>query len=148
MAVARKRPQATAPDPGAAGIPPVAPAHDSPERRGSGLLRVPFVRRCALRFNDGREAEAFLVNINILGAYVAHADLPHLGEAVCCRFAVPGNETQIELHGVVAWVNPRQPHPVHSLPPGFGLRFREVPPDSRRRIEQVIEDYDARHPRR
>ena len=39
-------------------------------RRSSGLLRVPFVRRCALAFADGRQGGALIVNINTVGAYV------------------------------------------------------------------------------
>ena len=42
------------------------------ERRSSGLIRVPFVRVCHLDFEGEAEPRrAFIVNINILGAYVA-----------------------------------------------------------------------------
>ena len=116
------------------------------DRRAQGLLRVPFIRRCALVFGDGTAASAFLVNINVLGAYVAKDDLPPLGQEVSCRFGVPGNEREIALDAVVAWVNPRQQHPVHSLPPGFGLKFRRLSEHDRRRIEQLIEEYVAQHP--
>jgi hypothetical protein len=33
---------------------------------------------------------------------------------------------------------------VHSLPPGFGLRFDEVAPEVRARLEAVIADYLSR----
>ncbi len=148
MAGVQKRRAVLAPTAGS-----VAPANPwnsgSVERRVNGLLRVPFVQRCVLDFDDGsRDDEAFLVNINVLGAYVARDQLPDLGQGVCCRFAVPGNERPLDLIGVVAWINARQQHPVHSLPPGFGLKFKDLTVEQRHRIEQVIEDYVARQPPR
>ena len=90
--------------------------------------RVPFVRRCALRFVDGRQGSALLVNINTVGAYVAHDDLgppvavpeaaPKVGDVVRCRFGLPDREDELDLQAVVSWINERQAHPVHSLPPG------------------------------
>jgi hypothetical protein len=115
---------------------------------------VPFVRRCALRFADGREGSALLVNINTVGAYIAHDDLgpaaaeseiaPRVGDVVSCRFGLPDREGVVDLKAVVTWVNERQAHPVHSLPPGFGLIFREVPPDAHAAIEAVMSDTSRR----
>jgi Tfp pilus assembly protein PilZ len=152
MIFAQKRRAAAAAAAAAVAGGAISPALKAPstfERRVNGLLRVPFVHRCALEFDDGRrDDEAFLVNINVLGAYVARDLLPRLGQEVSCCFAVPGNEQRVTLAGVVAWLNPRQQHPVHSLPPGFGLKFRDISGLERRRIEQVIEDYLDRQPRR
>ena len=116
------------------------------ERRSTGLLRVPFIVRCALQFDGAPLGHAFLVNINILGSYVARDDLPHLGEHVAVRFRIPETEREVELDGVVAWLNPRQQHPVHSLPPGFGVSFRELSDSNLSAIEGVVEEYIARHP--
>jgi Tfp pilus assembly protein PilZ len=115
------------------------------QRRSSGLLRVPFVRRCQLEFDDGRTATAFVVNLNVLGAYVASDDMPSMGEGVICRFSTPDNEIDVRADGVVAWVNPHQSHPVHSLPPGFGIRFERLTPRDRGRIESVVRGYVGRH---
>ena len=60
--------------------------------------------------------------------------------------SAPGQDEGGELEGVVAWLNPRQQHPVHSLPPGFGISFRELSDGNRRAIEGVVEEYIARHP--
>ena len=109
-------------------------------------MRVPFIVRCALQFDGAPLGHAYLVNINILGSYVARDDLPHLGARVTLRFRIPETEREVELEGVVAWVNPRQQHPVHSLPPGFGVSFRELTEGNRRSIEGVVEEYIARHP--
>ncbi|HET9316551.1 MAG TPA: PilZ domain-containing protein [Vicinamibacteria bacterium] len=124
--------------------PPVPP----PERRLQG--RVPFVRRCVLSFGDGRTGQALIVNINMVGAYVAHDDLagagaapvppPRVGELVTCRFGLPDRADEVELQALVTWVNARQSHPVHSLPPGFGLTFRRLSPRAHAAIEQVMSD--------
>lgn len=115
------------------------------ERRSTGLLRVPFIRRCSLHFAGGPEGHAFLVNLNVLGTYIARDNMPHLGEPVIVRFRTPDTERELTVEGVVAWLNPRQQHPVHSLPPGFGVSFRELNDENRRVIEGVVEDYVARH---
>jgi Tfp pilus assembly protein PilZ len=114
------------------------------QRRSSGLLRIPFVRRCTLTFEGGQTASAFLVNINVLGAYVAFEEQPMLGEAVECRFMIPGNEIEIVAGGVVAWLNPKQSHPVHSLPPGFGVRFEGLSERDLGRIGDMVRSYVAR----
>jgi len=101
------------------------------------------VRRCQVDFG-GESAAAFIVNINVLGAYLAHDVMPPLGREVVCRFQVPGREGKVETRGVVAWTNPSQEHPVHSLPPGFGVAFRELSEEARSRIEEVVFDYLAR----
>jgi Tfp pilus assembly protein PilZ len=124
----------------------LALSEEHPSARKAVLLRVPFVRRCALAFDDGTSATAFLVNINALGVYVAHDVMPKLGQGVRLRFSLPDSERELSLDASVAWLNPRQQHPVHSLPPGFGLKFRDVPAEDIGRIERVITDYAASHP--
>jgi Tfp pilus assembly protein PilZ len=120
-----------------------APKSDN-KRRAGGAIRVPFVKRCHLDYPEGETDSGFIVNINALGAYVAHDVMPALGRVVNFRFTVPGSERELVLDGVVAWTNPQQEHPVHSLPPGFGVAFRNVSDDARTRIEQIVFDYLAR----
>jgi hypothetical protein len=127
--------------------------------------RVPFVRRCRLEFKDGRIGTAFLVNINENGAYVARddlrtggagragapapgSDLPRLHEAVRCIFQLPGRDRDVVVEAVVSWVNPRQQHPVHGLPPGFGLSFQALSKPDRAAIAWLVADYLERHPAR
>src|SRR5262245_56034005 len=115
------------------------------ERRSTGLMRVPFIRRCSLLFAAAAPGDAFLVNLNVLGTYIQRDDMPHLGEQVTLRFKTPDTERELVIDGVVAWLNPRQQHPVHSLPPGFGVSFRSLSDENRRAIEGVVSDYVARH---
>ncbi len=114
-------------------------------RRSSGLLRIPFVHRCALDFEGGRSAEAFLVNVNVHGAYIASDEMPNMGEGVVCRFTTPDNALEIVAGGIVAWLNPHQSHPVHSLPPGFGVRFERLTGHDRGRIEGIVRTYIQHH---
>jgi hypothetical protein len=116
------------------------------ERRSTAMLRVPFVRRCALEFDAGRKVSAFIVNINILGAYVAWDERTTVGEGLSVRFGSSGTAIEITSRAIVAWVNPKQQHLVHSLPPGFGVKFVELSPEAARRIEWIVQDYVARHP--
>lgn len=121
-------------------------------------VRVPFVRRCRLEYEDGRTGTAFLVNINESGAYVARDDLrpaagapealPEVGAGVRCVFHLPGREREVAVWATVTWVNPRQQHPVHGLPPGFGLGFRAVAEADRDAIATLVDEYLARHPAR
>lgn len=55
-------------------------------------------------------------------------------------------ERDLVLQAVVTWVNPRQQHPVHSLPPGFGVKFPSLEAADRRRIESIVDEYVARNP--
>jgi Tfp pilus assembly protein PilZ len=114
------------------------------KRRAGGAIRVPFVRRCRIDNTGGQSDSAFIVNINVLGAYVANEVMPALGRTLVFRFNVPGSEREAVVDGVVAWTNPQQEHPVHSLPPGFGVAFRSLSDDVRGRIEQIVFDYLAR----
>ena len=116
------------------------------ERRTNGFLRVPFIRRCAVAFDDGTSSSSFTVNINVLGAYVARDQMPLLNQAVTITLATPGKDVQLVLRGVVTWLNPRQQHPVHSLPPGFGVKFDTLSTEDRRCIEGVVEEYARRNP--
>jgi Tfp pilus assembly protein PilZ len=120
-----------------------APTSDE-KRRAGGAIRVPFVRRCQIDYTGGQSDSAFIVNLNVLGAYVAHEVMPALGRKLVFRFHVPGSEREVVTDGVVAWTNPQQEHPVHSLPPGFGVAFRALSDDARSRIEQIVFDYLAR----
>jgi Tfp pilus assembly protein PilZ len=114
------------------------------DRRASGLLRVPFVRACLLALDGSSPGDAFIVNINILGAYLASDEMPSLGAGLAIRFQTADNDQEIDLRGEVSWINPRQQHPVHSLPPGFGVKFVSVPESARDRIESIVRAYTER----
>lgn len=125
------------------------------DRRTPDPPRVPFVRRCWLELPGGRVVSAFTVNMSAVGAYLTRDDfapvdpaapppadeLPKVGEKVVCRFQLPDRRDEVTAHGTVTWLNSRQQHPVHSLPPGFGVRFEAVSAADRERIEQMVREY-------
>ena len=114
------------------------------DRRARGAtLRVPFVARCTLRFPDGRRDSGLTVNVNELGAYIAAETLPHVGESLGCRFALPSNPGEVRATGRVAWINPRSPRLAGALPAGFGLQFDPVSEAERRALEGVVRAYLA-----
>ncbi len=107
-------------------------------------IRVPFVRACSILPGEGDSFRAFTANLSVLGAYIASDDSVRVNQTLRMRFTVPGNVIESEIVGVVAWVNPKQQHKVHSLPAGFGVRFLGLDVDSRRRIEVVVKEYVGR----
>ena len=124
------------------------------------IPRVPFVRPCAVLLDDGLQARACLVNLSVLGAYVSSADpfstaanlaplppdLPRLGQHVRVTFNLQESGPPVALDGRVSWLNPSQQHPVHSLPPGFGLQFQPLPDAVRAAVEQAVNAWLDAHP--
>jgi hypothetical protein len=122
--------------------------------------RVPLVRRCRLEFDDGRTLSAFLVNVSLCGAYVARddlsgraaggrpgeaeADMPRLEQTARCYFTLPGREGELVATVAVSWINLRQQHPVHGLPPGYGLRILGMSPADGASLAALIAEHAAR----
>ena len=112
------------------------------ERRAlPSAARFAFVRRCAARVGAGEWHEAMVLNLGSTGAYIAAAAIPAPGELVAFRFCLPGSTREIELGGPVAWVNRTQRHPIHSLPPGFGVSFRGLSEDVRLTLADVVASF-------
>jgi Tfp pilus assembly protein PilZ len=117
----------------------------APEPVRRSPFRVPFVRKCIIAFSDGKSREVFIANINEYGAYLADQEMPQPGQGITLRFRLPGNESEVVATGAVAWVNPMQQHPVHSLPPGYGLQFDPVREPLLSFVLGVVSEYLARH---
>jgi hypothetical protein len=79
-----------------------------------------------------------LVNLSLSGAYVAAEIALAAGEIVDIRFLFPGSTREVEIQGRVVWINREQTHPVHSLPPGFGLSFENLREDSRAILTRAL----------
>ena len=62
------------------------------------------------------------------------------------NFRVPRNDRVLRMRGVVAWLNPNQSHPVHSLPPGFGFCFIQPTPEDMKLVISAIQDYCRSNP--
>jgi PilZ domain len=112
-----------------------------------GQLRIPFVRRAALRRGDATE-EAFLIDIGLTGAFVERAEPLVNDEKVEIRFAWPGSERPFVAGCRVAWWHPQgAPLSSKSLPSGAGLEFVEVSEADRDRLRSLLLDYCRQHPR-
>lgn len=132
----------------------MTPASRKGLSRGSGntatpyvprSLRIPFIRRCCI-FRSRVEHDGLMLDLSLKGAYVATELLPSKDESLRVSFHVPGNERLLSVGAVVAWVNPHQAHPVHSLPPGFGLYFLDLSPENTNIITRAIQDYCRSNP--
>jgi Tfp pilus assembly protein PilZ len=108
------------------------------DRRAAGLLRVPLACACRLTLEGAAPTAAALVNINVLGAYLASDERPALGHGLQFSFRAPDGDGDVEIHGAVTWVNPPQQHPFHSLPPGFGVKFTTLADEDRQRVEAIV----------
>jgi PilZ domain-containing protein len=114
------------------------------DRRASRLLRVPFVHACSIALDGQTPGPGYIVNINDAGAYLASDVVPTLGHGLVCRFGLPGLAQDLEIRCEVCWVNPRQPHPVDGVPPGFGVKFVGLSTDHREAIESIVRAYTER----
>jgi len=119
---------------------------EGPERRSP--FRVPFVRRCRIEFSDGAVRSVFIANINEFGAYIADDEMPLLGQGVRILVSIPGSEAEVEVLGAVAWINPMQQHPVHSLPPGYGVKFDPLREPALGHIVDAVRAWLRRNPSR
>ncbi len=108
-------------------------------------FRVPFVRKGQITFSDGRSRRVFIANINEYGAFMADDDMPEVGQGIALRFLLPGSETEVEATGAVAWLNPKQQHPVHSLPAGYGVQFDPLKDPLLTFVLGVVEEFLERH---
>ena len=108
-------------------------------------LRIPFVRRCRV-LTTGCDNEAMLLDLSLRGIYVATHQLPIVGDELEVVFRVPGNERELKILSVVAWVQSHQTHPVHGLPVGFGARFKKLVVEDVRVIARAIQSYCQSNP--
>jgi hypothetical protein len=114
-------------------------------RHPPATLRIPFVRRCTISGTNG-ESHAMLLDLSLRGVYVATPDLRATGDKVKVRFQVPGNVRELEIPGLVAWVQKEKTHPVHGLPQGYGIRFTVLGLEESRLIATAIHAYCESNP--
>jgi len=108
-------------------------------------LRVPFVRRCTLTVG-GQDYPSLLIDLSVAGVYVQTKASIGEGDEAVLEFRVPGNDRLLQIETVVVYVNRDQKHPVHSLPPGAGLRFRSLSVEDSKLIVGAILTYCRSNP--
>ncbi len=87
-----------------------------------------------------------LLDLSLRGVYIASQELPRVGDELEITFRVPGNERVLAIASVVAWVQADQTHPVHGLPPGFGVKFKKLEVEDVRVIARAIQSYCQSNP--
>ncbi len=114
-------------------------------RQPPPTLRIPFVRRCTVKTSVGN-VEAMLLDLSLHGIYIATPRLPIVDDELEIVFRVPGNERELRIPTVVAWIQTHQTHPVHGLPVGFGARFKKLAIEDVRVIAHAIQAYCRSNP--
>jgi type IV pilus assembly protein PilZ len=79
---------------------------------------------------------SYIQNISEMGIFI-RSDTPlPIGTVLELRFA-PDGQNAIELLGEVTWINPYRPFG-DNLNPGMGVRFRDLQPELRERIVELV----------
>ena len=79
----------------------------------------------------------FSENISAGGVFLATYDIAKMGEQVRIEFTLPGVAAPITTQGEVRWIreyNESQP----DIPPGMGVRFRDLSAQDQHVIEQFV----------
>jgi type IV pilus assembly protein PilZ len=81
---------------------------------------------------------ASVADISALGIFIQTQDPEPIGARMTLRFSPPGSRRPFELDGEVIWVNPFRPGDPANLNPGMGVRFVNLTPRARRRLEDLV----------
>lgn len=75
------------------------------------------------------------------GLFVATYNVPELDQRLAVRVAFPDGR-EFLAQGVVKWRRLAAPGGSHApdAPPGFGLRFEQVPPNARTLVEHYVQN--------
>ena len=104
-----------------------------PEAERRTASRADLVIRVSYSSVDEIFSE-FARNINEGGMFI-ETDNPHaVGAEVSIHFSLPGCDRPIAASGRVAWVSQGGP----DEPAGMGLRFEQLDPATRRRINELV----------
>lgn len=79
---------------------------------------------------------SYIQNISEMGIFIRSDNPLPVGTSLELKFA-PDGQTPIELLGDVTWINPYRPFG-DNLNPGMGVRFRELAPEMRERIVELV----------
>jgi type IV pilus assembly protein PilZ len=95
-----------------------------------------FAVAVAVDYSDGNHfLFSYIENISEMGIFI-RSDAPlSVGTDLVLRFAI-GQESKLELEGVVMWVNPVREG--GSPNPGMGVRFRDLTADQREAVVDLI----------
>lgn len=111
---------------------------NSTPRRVDFLDGIPVGLRSFVVSGKGR-----LLNLSWTGAYVATPMYLLPQARVQLRIVLRDEKRWVETDAVVVWENRGTVGRRDGLPPGYGLRFLELPPDARAAIEKLLTGGDS-----
>ena len=113
---------------------------DNDRKSVGGIERRQYERFEACISVDYSSGDTFLFsyiqNISEMGIFIRSDDPLPIGTSLELRFA-PDGQTALELVGEVTWINPYRPLG-DNLNPGMGVRFRELTPEKRERVVDLV----------
>jgi type IV pilus assembly protein PilZ len=81
---------------------------------------------------------AYITDISETGIFVRTTTPEPPGTQLNLRFAPDGDGPQIEVEGLVIWVNPFRPGAPDNLHPGMGIRFVDLEDELRDRLLELV----------
>jgi hypothetical protein len=111
----------------------------------AGAIRIPLAVPCRLVGPFGL-AQGTTCNLSALGVYAAVDRIPDVGDTVHVELALPGYPGGLECAGTITWQNPHPQESPRSLPPGCGVRLRNLADDDLRSLIGLVSDYFASPP--
>jgi uncharacterized protein (TIGR02266 family) len=118
----------------------MSPPHDSTPPEELARQRVPLQRKVSLKFKEFRGfITEYSANISLGGMFI-HSDIPQSpGTRFDFELSLEDDFTLIQGIGEVVWVRHRAEGP--KRPPGMGIRFLHLEPESERLILKIVEEH-------
>lgn len=93
---------------------------DRRESRRACRILVDFTCR-------GRRLQGHCIDVSSGGMFLHCQPIAHKGDSLLLKFCLPdAQQTSIEVHGRIAWVNSREEIIKEDCPPGYGVEFVDV----------------------
>jgi type IV pilus assembly protein PilZ len=84
---------------------------------------------------------AYIRDISSTGIFVRTTTPEKPGTRLNLRFAPEADKDELQVEGEVIWVNEHRPGKPDSLHPGMGVRFVDLSPEQRQRLDEFIKTF-------
>ena len=91
--------------------------------------------------NEDNYLFAYIRDISATGIFVRTNTPESAGTRLNLRFKPADGGAMLEVEGEVIWVNPYRPGHSDNLHPGMGIRFVDLEPEDRHRLEQFVRTF-------
>ena len=121
----------------------MSPDQDPPSQADIERRRVPLERKVSLKFKEFR---GFIIeishNVSLGGMFIATASPKPPGTIFDFELSLTDDFKLVQGIGEVVWVREADAGPGH--PPGMGVRFLDLSPESRRLVQRIVEEHVGR----